>query len=279
MKYIQTTVTLDNYNEDAASVLMQFMADIGYDSFEDIENGFNAYIQEDILNIDLLSKIEIPFQDIKIEYNHTSIEEKNWNEEWEKNYFQPITISNEVIVRSPFHKKYSEFPIDIIIEPKMSFGTGHHETTAMMIEHILELDLNTKRVLDMGCGTGILGILASMKRAKKIIAIDIDTWCVENSIDNCKLNNIENMRVVLGDADLLKSQRPFDVILANINRNILLEDIPKYVAKLEKGGSLIISGFYESDIEAINEVTSNLNLLEQSIKEKNNWVAISYIKD
>lgn len=279
MKYIQTTVTLSNYNEDAASVLMQLMADKGYDSFEDTENGFNAYIQEKKFNSDLLNQIELPFDNIEIQYTHQSLEEKNWNEEWEKNFFQPISISNEVIVRSPFHKDFGDFPIEIVIEPKMSFGTGHHETTSMMIEHILEIDFNNKRVLDMGCGTGILGILASIKGATEVIGIDIDTWCVENSVENCELNDIKNMQIILGTADSLESQQSFDIILANINRNILLEDIPKYTEKLNKGGFLIISGFYKSDIDVINTTTSDSNLSEVNIKEKNQWVAISYIKN
>lgn len=279
MKYYQTQVNLTPFMQEAAEVLMQLMADAGYESFEDIDNGFNAYIQEQSFSEKIIDEINFPFKDIQIKYHHIQLEEKNWNEEWEKNYFQPIVINNQVIVKSTFHEVKELYPIEILIDPKMSFGTGHHETTSMMIEHILELDFTDKRVLDMGCGTGILGILASKRGAKEVVGIDIDTWCIENSEENCQLNSVPNMSVELGDASTLQKHEIFDIILANINKNILLEDIPHYSDKLAKGGTLIISGFYANDEIDIEKITFSNSLTKTKLLEKNNWVSISYTKN
>ena len=278
MDYLQTTVIVTPFIYDAAQVLMSLMAEVGYESFEETDSGFEAYIPADSLKEDELASLVLPFEGVTFTYTHTQLETKNWNEEWEKNYFQPISVNNQVVIRSPFHKEYPAMPVEIIIEPKMSFGTGHHETTSMMIEHILEIDLQGKRVLDMGCGTGILGILASMKGAKEVVGIDIDDWCVENSLENCDINQIKNMTILQGTAETLKVLEPFDIILANINRNILLNDLSSYVQKLKDKGSIILSGFYRHDLEAINKCTKTLNLLKEKEKENNQWVAITYKK-
>ncbi len=278
MKYYQTKVELAPFIQEAAEVLMQLMADVGYESFEEVDNGFNAYIQEQSFSEKITNEIDFPFKNINITYQHNELEEKNWNEEWEKNYFQPIVINNQVIVKSTFHEVEESYPIEILIDPKMSFGTGHHETTSMMIQHILELDFEEKRVLDMGCGTGILGILASKKDAKEVIGVDIDTWCIDNSEENCQLNHISNMTIKLGNASTLEQHKPYDIILANINKNILLEDIPYYYSRLVNGGILVISGFYENDEIDLEKVTNKYSLTKLNQKVKNNWTAISYIK-
>ncbi len=278
MDYLQTTVTVTPFHSDASQVLMSLMAEVGYESFEETENGFEAYIPVKLLKEEDLSSIILPFEGITFSYSHTQLETKNWNEEWEKNFFQPIAVGNQVVIRSPFHKEYPAMPIEIIIAPKMSFGTGHHETTSMMIEHILEIDLQGKRVLDMGCGTGILGILASMKGAKEVVGIDIDDWCVDNSIENCTINQIKNMSLIQGTAETLNKLEPFDIILANINRNILLSDLPSYVQKLNSKGLMILSGFYRQDLDAIHACTKKLHLTEIKEKENNQWVAVTYEK-
>lgn len=278
MDYLQTTVTVTPFHSDAAQVLMSLMADVGYESFEETSTGFDAYIPAKSLNKDELASIILPFEGISFSYIHTHLETKNWNEEWERNFFQPIAVGNQVVIRSPFHKEYPAMPIEVIIAPKMAFGTGHHETTSMMIEHILEMNMHGKRVLDMGCGTGILGILASMKGAGEVVGIDIDDWCVDNSRENCEINNIKNMQLIQGIAESLEELKPFDIILANINRNILLNDLPSYVKKLKNKGEIILSGFYQTDLEVIDKCIGTLHLTKIKEKENNKWVAIAYEK-
>ena len=246
---------------------------INFDSFVFTETGMEAYISSAQFDEEKLKELLSDFAfDAAIQYQVTSIETTNWNEEWEKHYFEPIVIGSECVIHSSFHKNIPDAKYDIVIDPKMSFGTGHHETTSLMIGELLQIELEGKTVLDMGCGTSVLAILASKRGAKKILAIDIDTWCVENSIENIALNNVDNVEVMLGGADLLKGMH-FDIILANINRNILLADMAKYAACLSSGGKLYMSGFYEDDIYLIEAEASNNNLQLNDFSKKNNWVA------
>ena len=278
MKYIQTIVTITPYQQEAADILSALMGDLGYESFVNTDNGIEAYIPVSMFDETTLQTLQIPFGNFSLSFSNNTIADKNWNEEWEKNYFQPIAVANQVLVRSPFHKNYPSLPTEIIIAPKMAFGTGHHATTTMMIEHILEVDVKRKRVLDMGCGTGILGILASMRGAKEVVGIDIDQWCVDNSIENCALNNIQNMNIQQGTAASLTTMDDFDLILANINRNILLEDLPVYYNHLKPGGLLILSGFYDIDQPVIDACATKHLLTSVSIKENNQWTAVAYEK-
>jgi len=214
--------------------------------------------------------------EFKISYKIEKIEKVNWNQEWENN-FPPIQVGEECYVRAPFHPS-KNLKYEIIIEPKMSFGTGHHQTTSMMIQHLLETDLNEKKTLDMGCGTAILAILAEKKGAKHIDAVDIDNWCYLNSIENIERNNCKEISVSKGDVSLLNGKK-YDVIIANINRNVLLSDIKTYAICLEKNGLLFLSGFYTEDIPIIDE-----NCLQNGLKlmckhEKDNWVALKYEKE
>ena len=276
MRYIKVTAQITPPAAEKCDVLMALMGDAGYESFVETEGGIEAFIPLSQFKSEMLDEIRLPFDQTKVMYSWTEIAEHNWNEEWEKNYFKPIIINNQCIVRSPFHEAQPDIPIEIIIEPKMSFGTGHHETTSMMIEGILEHDFSGKNVLDMGCGTGILAILASLRGAAEIMGIDIDDWCIRNSEENCLLNHTSNITLKLGDASILDKEGMFDIILANINKNILLADLRKYVKKLQPGGLIFLSGFYKSDIADINAEAEQVGLKLKSKKEKNNWTALSY---
>jgi len=279
MQYIELVFTISENVEIISDILASELADIGFESFVNNESGFVAYIPANLYDESLINPIieSVPLQG-EIRFEKNSIEEKNWNEEWEKNYFQPIVIGSECVIHSSFHTDIPPTKYDILIDPKMSFGTGHHETTSLVIQEILKMDLTGKSVLDMGCGTCILGILASMRGASPVLGIDIDEWCYENSLENVKLNNISNIEILLGDASLLNSKK-FDVILANINRNILLNDIKIYSQCLSSGGELYMSGFYETDIPAI-EGESNKNGLKMAYyNSKNNWTVVKFVKE
>jgi ribosomal protein L11 methyltransferase len=245
-----------------------------FESFIETETGISAFVQKDLWDTNILEDIQILSNpEFKIEYTFEEIEQVNWNEEWEKN-FEPIDVDGKCHVRAPFHEKTSA-EYDIVIEPKMSFGTGHHETTHMMIQHILETDFTNKKTLDMGCGTAILAILAEMKGAQPIDAIDIDNWCYLNSIENAERNNCKHISVYEGDASLLVGKK-YDIIIANINRNILLNDIPLYASCLNAKGLLFLSGFYNEDIPAIDASCSEFNLKLEKTIERNNWVSLKY---
>ena len=258
-------------------VVTAVLADIGFESFVDTDDGLLAYIPfplfniENIQNIDILKNSELSF-----EYKINKIEDKNWNEEWERNY-SPAIIANKCCVRAPFHLKDDSFEYDIIIEPKMSFGTAHHETTSLMIEQILYLKLDGKSVLDMGCGTAVLAILAAKKGASTLTAIDNDEWAYNNSIENVKNNNSSFIEVIMGDSKIIKGE--YDFIFANINRNVLLNDMPDYFTHLKKSGILLLSGFYDSDMPVIKNkaISLELKLLEYSMK--NMWVAMKFINN
>ncbi len=274
MNYYQITFTIALFDEYMADVLASELVEIGYESFEPTFQGTIAYIQENQYNESALKQLLADFPlEVNIEYEILKIEGKNWNEEWEKNYFEPIVIDSECVIHSTFHKNVPTARFDIIIDPKMSFGTGHHETTSLMLSEILKLNLKNKKMLDMGCGTAVLAILASMCGAEKILAIDIDEWCTRNSEENIELNNITNIDIKTGGAELLTDMH-FDIILANINRNILLADMEKYSDCLSIGGKLFLSGFYKEDIPVIEAEANRNNLVIIDFKEKHNWVAV-----
>lgn len=281
MKYFEITFQTKPCSETVNDVLAATLGEIGFESFVDCENGIKAYIQQSVFNEDSLKETvaNFPLPDTHIDYRVETAEDKNWNEEWEKNYFQPIVIENECVVHSTFHKDIPAAKYDILINPQMAFGTGHHETTSLIIGELLCADLKDKSFLDMGCGTSILAILASMRGANPVTAIDIDDWCVENSKDNIKLNGIGNITVELGDANSLKGRKPFDVIVANINRNILIADMKHYTACMKKGSVIYMSGFYVQDIPFIREEAGNCGLQFCYHKEKNNWAAVKFIME
>ena len=279
MKYFEVTFTTQPCNETTNDVVSALAGEIGFESFVEWENGVQAYVQQSLFDEEALKEMvtNFPLPDTEISYEIKEAEDKDWNEEWEKNFFQPIVIGNRCCIHSTFHKDTPQTEYEILINPQMAFGTGHHETTSSIISELLDADLQDKTVLDMGCGTSILAILASMRGAKAVTAIDIDDWCVNNSRDNIALNQIDNITVELGDANLLKGREPFDVIIANINRNILLADMAQYAACMHTSSTLFMSGFYVQDIPAIQEKAESLGMEFIHHREKNNWAAVKFI--
>ena len=262
--------------DPATEILIAELGDVGFESFVEHDNGVTAYIQKIEWNPNILDNLYVlGSNEFKISFSYFEVIQTNWNKEWEKN-FNPFQVDNLVSIRAPFHKNPS-LKFDIVIEPKMSFGTGHHETTHMMIQHLLALDLENKKVLDMGCGTGILAIFAEKKGAQPIDAIDIDNWFYQNSLENIQRNGCNHITVLEGDSSLLK-QKKYDIIIANINRNILISDMKTYTECLNKNGILLLSGFYKEDVIIIeNEVTKH-GLSFENLLQKNNWVALKFMK-
>ena len=279
MKYFEITFTTTPCNETVNDVVSALAGEIGFESFVEWENGVQAYVQQSLFDEEALKEMvaNFPLPDTQITYTIQEAEDKDWNEEWEKNFFQPIVIGDRCCIHSTFHKDTPQTEYEILINPQMAFGTGHHETTSSIINELLDAELEGKSVLDMGCGTSILAILASMRGANPVTAIDIDDWCVNNSRDNIELNGISNITVELGDANLLKGKDPFDVIIANINRNILLADMAQYAACMHAGSELYMSGFYVQDIPAIQEKAESLGMEFIHHREKNNWAAVKFI--
>ena len=278
MRYLAIHLRFDNKEDFVADVLADYLGKIGFESFVTTDEGLDAYIPEKNFSEQEFETALKRFPlDVAMSYVAEEMEDKNWNEEWEKHFFEPITIDNECIIHSSFHKDIPKLKYNIIIDPKMAFGTGHHETTSLMVSEILKMDLTGKSVLDMGCGTSVLGILASLKGAESITAIDIDEWCVRNSLENIALNDVNNIRVLLGDASLLTGQH-FDVIIANINRNILLNDMEKYSACLPAGGELFMSGFYTEDLPVIESKAAAYGLKTDYFNRKNNWTVVKMTK-
>ena len=260
----------------ATEILIAELGYMGFESFVENDNGVTAYIQKQEWNSNILDDLYIlGSAEFKIKFSYHEVIQTNWNKEWEKN-FNPIQVDGQVSVRAPFHENPS-LKYDIVIEPKMSFGTGHHETTHMMIQHLLALDLENKKVLDMGCGTGILAIFSEMKGAQPTEAIDIDSWCYQNSIENVQRNGCKHITVLEGDSSLLKGEK-YDVIIANINRNILLSDMKIYTDCLHQEGILLLSGFYKDDIAIIESEVVKHGLVFDKMIQRNRWVALKYNK-
>ena len=273
MNYIEYDFTVSPL-EMGSEILIAELAEVGFDSFVDTPTGIKAYIPKDSWNEHILQDIYLLSNpEFTISYQITEIEQVNWNEEWEKN-FSPIVVEDLCTVRANFHP-VPNTRYDIVITPKMSFGTGHHETTYMMLQQLLPLSLEGTKVLDMGCGTGILAIMAALRGARDITAIDIDPWCVENATENVQQNNCSFITIKEGDVSLIAGEQ-YNLILANINRNILLSDIPAYTQALLPQGLLLVSGFYEEDLPAIKEKCQEVGLTYLSHIERNRWVSAKF---
>ena len=252
-------------------ILMAELIEIGFDSFTEEHDGILAYIQKETFKEEELKEVHLlQNPEIKISYTFQEMPNVNWNEEWEKN-FSPINVEDKVSIRAEFHGNQN-LPHEIIIQPKMSFGTGHHATTYLMIQQMLDMNFENKTVLDMGCGTSVLAIFAKQQGAGKTVAIDIDEWSVENSIENAARNSVE-LEISQGTAENLGSEN-FDIILANINRNILISDIPTYVSVLNSGGQLLLSGLCFFDVDDILEVCTAQNLTLQKKLQREEWVSL-----
>ena len=264
MKYIVVHFSFDTSSETTADILASQLGEAGYESFINTDTGMDAYIPARLFDEKaiLLTLENFPFQ-MAINFSFEELEDKNWNEEWEKNFFEPIIIDDQCIIHSSFHKNIPHLKYDIIIDPKMAFGTGHHETTSLMIAEILKIELQA--------------ILAAMRGAAPVTAIDIDDWCVDNSLENIRLNAVSGIEALLGGAELLAGLH-FDVVLANINRNILLNDMKSYAETLAPGGELYMSGFYTEDVPVIEAKARELGFSMQYFLHKNNWAVVKMKK-
>ncbi|HEX7583947.1 MAG TPA: 50S ribosomal protein L11 methyltransferase, partial [Prolixibacteraceae bacterium] len=276
MNYTQISFKLNPDNQENREILIAVLSDLAFESFEELEDCVMGYIPGESLNLLEIEEITatLPFL---VHTENEMIPDQNWNEVWEKNYFKPLLIGNRCLVRAPFHTEYEPAEFELVIEPKMAFGTGNHETTTLVAEQILNMELTGKTVLDMGCGTGILGMLASLKGAKSVTAIDIDTWSFESTVENARLNNIFNLEAKLGDARLLGNES-FEVIFANIHKNVIISDLPAYESVLQSGGKIWLSGFYTQDMADVKRKAESLGLIETGFQEKNNWVVYSFEK-
>lgn len=277
MDYFEIKINTTPSSDIITDVLSALAGEAGCESFIPETNGLTAYAQQNIFDKGILEEnlSNFPIENVLISYEIKVAENKDWNAEWEQNSFQPIVIGNECVVHSMSHTDYPVAKYDIIINPKLAFGSGHHQTTSMMMQRILDMDIKGLDVLDMGCGTSILGILAKMCGANHLTAIDIDQWSVDNSKEHFILNNIDDAVVLLGDATLLTDMK-FDVILANINRNILLNDMAKYVACLNPSGALLMSGFYTEDIPLIQQEAERLGLTYLDSMVQDNWACLKF---
>ncbi|MCB8994877.1 MAG: 50S ribosomal protein L11 methyltransferase [Bacteroidales bacterium] len=278
MNHLELSIDISGLNSDQTDLLLAFMSEAGFDSFHDDGKILKAFCKENSLGKSIPDIIKsFPFEDFRnLNYSTRIISEKNWNEQWEKD-FPPIVVDDRILIKAPFHK-VPDLEYTVIIEPKMSFGTGHHETTRLVLREMLRLDLKNKEVLDMGCGTGVLGIVAKMMGASYVLSLDIDEWAYNNTFENYQRNNIPQAYDILpGDASALEGHT-FHVILANINRNIILADMHHYYKALKKGGIMVLSGILKSDEETILSRAKEFGLIFISSFYENNWISLNLRK-
>lgn len=278
--YYSVRIDATPCNIDITDLAASFLADAGFESFEPDETGLTAYIRTNIGNEDsardALADFPIP---VEFAFSQTFIEGEDWNAEWEKNYFQPIVVGDKCVVHSTFHKDVPQAKYDIVIDPRMAFGTGHHDTTSQMMQLILDLPLEGRSVIDMGTGTGILAILAKMRGARNVAGIEIDEPAYLNAIDHTALNNVD-IQIIHGDASALETLEPADYLFANINRNIILDDIDRYAAKVKEGGRMLLSGFYEADVEMLKEAAAKYGFTElRRLVSEASWTALELQKN
>ncbi|MBR1889299.1 MAG: 50S ribosomal protein L11 methyltransferase [Alloprevotella sp.] len=283
MKYIEVRFTLTPPSSDAYDLLAGLSAELGFDSFEKSESDegpLKAYIPPSAFDETALQSLiqDFPFAGTSIRYEYSEMEDKDWNAEWEKNYFQPLEIDDQCVVSATFHENVRQARYNIKINPRMSFGTGHHATTSQMMREILSADCKDKSVLDMGCGTGILGILACMCGARECTSIDVDEWCIQNTRENIELNHIPNLSVHLGDATALEQYGLFDLLLCNIHLNVIVHDMPYYAKQLKAGATALFSGFYYKDLPQIEEAARNAGLTFSHARQEANWCCACFRK-
>lgn len=272
MGYISVLVKCD---AELSEVLQVILSEVGFDTFLEKENGFEASIDEALFQEEAFLE-SIDFFKDKISYEISKVEKQNWNKLWEENY-EPIEVTKDLLIRASFHQPDKAYKYEIIITPKMSFGTGHHSTTMLMLQNQLEIDHKGKAVADLGCGTGILGVMAHKLGASTIDACDIEDWSVENALENASLNNV-NLLATVGTVSDMPKKDEYGIVLANINRNVLLEEMPIYASLLGQGGYLLLSGFYTKDLTKIKESAEQQGLTYQNHKEMNDWVSAVFLK-
>ncbi len=276
--YIELRIDSTPCNENITDLLAAFLCDVGFESFVSDTSGLTAYIKKELYEEANIKEIIDNFpMTAHMQYNVEEVKGEDWNEEWEKNYFQPIIIGNRCVVHSTFHKDIPVAEYDIVIDPKMAFGTGHHSTTSNMMKYILDSEMEGKSVIDMGTGTGILAILSKMRGASKVTGIEIDPFACENAIENVALNHVD-VKILCGDATTLEKLEPADYFFANINRNVITDDISNYAKSLKSGGIMYLSGFYKEDIPIVSASATKENLELVSTLEDNNWVALKLVK-
>lgn len=277
MKYFELDFKITPFSTDAADLLMTLVGEAGLESFVETEDGFKGYAQERLFHQEALDEMveAFPFIDHQVSYTIVEAEDKNWNEQWEKEGFKPVVIADRVLVTNQQDAACS-YDYKIIIDPHQAFGTGGHQTTGMIIERLLHMDMDGLDVLDAGCGTGILSIFALMRGAKHVFAYDIDNWSVRNTLENVALNSVAPIDVVEGDASVLTEGLSYDVVLANINRNILLADMPAFRSVMHKGSRLVLSGFYVEDIESLKAKATELGLTFVNQTERENWASLMF---
>jgi len=278
MQYIKAIFKFKSIEDYQQDLLIADLADLGFDTFEDSENGFTAFvIKENFNEQELISLLNGYSEDFKTEYSLEDVADENWNAEWEKN-FTPLIIDDVCYVRATFHEPQPSYPYEIVIDPKMAFGTGHHQTTTMVMQYILAADLKDKNILDMGCGTGILAILAAKLGAKNLLAIDYDDICYQSTIENAALNGVTNLSALCGSKEVIPNEQ-FDVIFANINRNILLDQIGRYAEVLKSEGKIFFSGFYlKPDLSMITAECAKHEIRYIDHKQNGDWIAAQFEK-
>ena len=280
MEYVKVTYRTEDVEEWANDLLASMLGEVGFESFEETSRGIIGYCPAPSFDEEAMKQIvtELPIADASsIAYRIETIADQNWNAVWDQNGYEPIEISSECIVHASNKEISREYKYDIIINPVQSFGSGYHETTRMILNYLIDMDIDDKAVLDMGCGTGVLGILACLRGAGSLVAVDIDEWSWRNAIENIEANDIEGAEVVLGDASQLADfPNCFDIVLANINRNILLNDMESYIGTMTDNAQLIMSGFYLDDLEMIRQKAESLGLHYLDHKTDNDWTAVRF---
>jgi ribosomal protein L11 methyltransferase len=260
--------------QDFSEILMAELAEIGFDTFLENEKGFEAYVEDERYDKEALQEIKVKYEEYtSLHFSFEKIEKRNWNEEWEKSY-EPIIVEDRCLIKASFHKIEKRYPYEIIITPKMSFGTGHHQTTYLMIKNQMGFDHAGKRVMDAGCGTAILSIMASKLGASAVEAFDIDEWSVTNGNENIEVNNCRNIHLQLGKITEVKLSSKFDIVLANINKNVLLSEIRLYADYMNPNGKLLLSGFYTHDIPDLLDEADNYGLKEVKRDERESWACL-----
>lgn len=281
MQYYEIQFQVTPYSEAACDLLSAIVAECaGLESFIPTPHGINGYVQTNLFDRTALENAiaDFPMPDVKVTCRIEKAEDKNWNEEWEKNGFKPLWIDGRIYIHADETTPDIKPEFDIRIDPHQAFGTGNHQTTAMILSHLADCNLSGLRILDAGCGTGIIGLFCALKGAAEVTGYDIDNWSVRNTLENIRLNQVSCMEVLEGDASLLDGMAPFDLVAANINRNILLNDMPSFVSVLKNGGHLILSGFYTEDIPLLEEKANQLGLKLQTTCEKEHWAMLAFRK-